>query len=350
MATAATDTEDFPTILRRARSAIDMLAQLHIPPTPARIAVAFAHQSGDTADLSIAMNRLASHDKVTAQAIDEIHDQFFGRHIDEAHLRDASRRIERTVAEVADCIDVASGSASRYGSALADFSDRAEERPHAGEMAARVTTMLDETRQMAQANRVLEDRLQDSSREIETLRNHLERLEREANTDSLTGIANRKCFDSALRESILHAGRDGEPLCLLMVDIDYFKAFNDTHGHMLGDQVLRLVARYMKECLKDRDTAARYGGEEFGVILPRTRLDGAMPVANQIRRHVSAKKVVNRRTGISLGQVTLSIGAAQYRPGESPAELVNRADEALYLAKSGGRNRVASEAELPVVA
>jgi diguanylate cyclase len=350
MAIAATVTEDFPTILRRARSAVDMLAQLHIGPTPARITVAFAHQSGEMPDLSIAMNRLASHDKMTAQAVDEIHDQFFGRHVEEAQLRDASRRIERTVAEVADCIDVASGSASRYGSVLADFTDRADERHHASEMVARVTTVLDETRQMAEANRRLEERLQASSHEIETLRNHLERLEREANTDSLTGIANRKSFDTALREAILQAGRDSEPLCLLMIDIDLFKAFNDAHGHLLGDQVLRLVARYMTECIKAQDTAARYGGEEFGVILPRTLLENALPVANQIRRHVSAKKVVNRRTGVSLGQITLSIGAAQYRPGESSAELVNRADEALYLAKANGRNRVVAETDLPVVA
>jgi len=92
---------------------------------------------------------------------------------------------------------------------------------------------------------------------------------------------------------------------------------------------------------------ARYGGEEFAVILPHTRLDAAVMAANVVRRQVSAKKIVNRRTGVTLGQITLSIGVAQFRPGEPASELVHRADEALYVAKSTGRDKVASEDDRP---
>ncbi len=93
--------------------------------------------------------------------------------------------------------------------------------------------------------------------------------------------------------------------------------------------------------------AARYGGEEFSVVLPRTRLEDALHVAEQIRSHVASKKVVNRRTGEALGQITLSIGVGEYRIGETPAELIHRADEALYMAKKTGRDRVVSETQLP---
>jgi diguanylate cyclase len=103
----------------------------------------------------------------------------------------------------------------------------------------------------------------------------------------------------------------------------------------------------MKECVKGRDTVARYGGEEFSVVLPNTRLDAAILAADALRRHVSSKKVVNRRTGATLGQITLSIGVAEFRAGEPASELVHRADEALYLAKCSGRDRVAAEDELP---
>lgn len=328
--------EDFPTTLRRARSGIDLLAQLKIPPTPARFTVAFMHQTGDMPELSQTINRLVGQDKLTVHAVDEIFEQYFGRLIEEADLRDASKRIERTVAEVAECIDVASDGAEHYGSVLAEFNGDA----------AKLPSVMDETLRMAELNRQLEGRLQISSREVEHLREHLSRLEREASLDSLTGIANRKSMDKSLRDAISFAAREERPLCVLMIDIDHFKQFNDTHGHQLGDQVLKLVAHYMSDCIKGQDTAARYGGEEFCVILPQTRLHDAIHVADTIRELVAAKKVVNRRTGLMLGQITLSVGVAQYRPGESAGDLVNRADEALYLAKQTGRNRVLSELEL----
>lgn len=339
------ETEDFPTILRRARSAVDLLAQLKIPPTPARFTVTFLHQTGDMAELSQAINRLVGQDKLTPLAVDELYQQFFGRSLDEADLRDASRRFERTVADVVDCIDVANGNAERYGTVLADLTSQSEVLL-AENMAHTVANVLGETQRMAEMNRQLEARLQSSSHEIELLRSHMERLEKEASLDTLTGIANRKAMDKALREAVVQSTREDRPLSLLMIDIDHFKLFNDTHGHQLGDQVLKLVARYMSDCIKGQDTAARYGGEEFCVILPNTRLDDAVHVGDEIRRHVSGKKVINRRTGLQLGQITLSVGVALFRPGESGADLVNRADEALYLAKQLGRNQVKSETEL----
>ncbi len=338
--------EDFPTILGLARSALNLLVQFRVPPTPARFTVAYIHQSGTMTDLSLALNRLVGHDNVTPQAVDEIYDQFFGRFVEEAELRDASQRIERTVSDVIQCIDAASGSADRYGSVLAEFVDEAGNHEDDA-MREAVSAILDETREMATANRQMEQRLEFSAREIQLLRQHLERLEREASLDSLTGIANRKSFDAALRAAIVRANADKQPLTVLMIDIDHFKTFNDTHGHLMGDQVLKLVAGYVAKCTKGQDTAARYGGEEFVVVLPQTGLTDGLKVAENIRRYVAAKKVVNRRTGSSLGQITLSIGAAEYRPGETAATLVHRADEALYLAKNTGRNRTVAETALP---
>lgn len=341
--TRQTDTDEFGTAAGYARSAINLLSELRIPPTPARFTIAFTHQTGENADLSMAMNRLIGHDKLTALALDELFHQFFGRTIEEAELRDASQRIERTVTEAADCIGAASQSAERYGNVLADFADGEP----AGDFSKKITTILDETRHMATANRKFEERLQFSSGEIEILRKNLERLEREASLDGLTGIANRKRFDQVLRECMARVNSDGSPLTLLMMDIDHFKNFNDSHGHLVGDQVLKLVARYVTDSLRPQDTAARYGGEEFVVILPHTDIQDALRVAETVRQSVASKKVVNRRTGVNLGQVTLSVGAALYRRGEAAAELVHRADEALYQAKAGGRNRVISESELP---
>ena len=137
-----------------------------------------------------------------------------------------------------------------------------------------------------------------------------------------------------------------EPLSLLLIDIDHFKRFNDEYGHIVGDEVLRLVARKIKENVRGRDFVARYGGEEFAVILPGTPIHGAKTVAENIRVSFSVGKLKRVKTSEYLGTISISAGAAQYKPGESVEELVDRSDQALYHAKDAGRDRVATEADL----
>ena len=134
-----------------------------------------------------------------------------------------------------------------------------------------------------------------------------------------------------------------KPMSMIMNDIYFFKKFNDSHGHLLGDEVLKLVARSLVSGVKGRDTVARYGGEEFGVILPETSLSNAYRVADQLRDLVKNKRITIRSTGKDLGRVTLSLGVSLYRPGEAANSLIKRADAALYFAKRNGRDRVADE-------
>jgi diguanylate cyclase len=130
-----------------------------------------------------------------------------------------------------------------------------------------------------------------------------------------------------------------------MTDIDHFKNFNDTWGHLTGDQVLRLVAMSMKQNVKGQDIAARYGGEEFAIILPNTVLRAAVTVADHIRRAVMSKELMKRSTGEHLGRVTISIGVASLQPSDTAATLIDRADACLYAAKRNGRNRVICESD-----
>ncbi|MGB6807341.1 MAG: GGDEF domain-containing protein [Pseudolabrys sp.] len=126
----------------------------------------------------------------------------------------------------------------------------------------------------------------------------------------------------------------------MLTDIDHFKTFNDNFGHLTGDQVLRLVAMSVKHNVKGEDTTARYGGEEFAVILPNTILRAAVTVAEHIRRAVMAKELMKRSTGEHLGRMTISIGVATLRKGDTGQSLIERADTCLYAAKRHGRNRV----------
>ena len=137
-------------------------------------------------------------------------------------------------------------------------------------------------------------------------------------------------------------------MSLLMTDIDHFKTFNDTFGHIPGDQVLRLVAQAVKQNVKGQDVAARYGGEEFAVVLPRTALRQAATVGEHIRRAVLGKELMKRSTGEHLGRITISIGVAALRSNDTVPALIGRADAALYAAKRSGRNRVVCETDAEI--
>lgn len=165
------------------------------------------------------------------------------------------------------------------------------------------------------------------------LENDLRRL---STTDALTGIFNRRYLDETLQREFLRSMRTQQPLSVVMFDIDHFKIFNDTHGHDQGDRVLQVVARTFSAALRTYDVACRYGGEEFMAILPNTTIDGAQCVAERMRAAVEAAIVDGLK-------VTISLGVSSYPliPMESPEQLVEAADKAMYRAKQGGRNQVA---------
>jgi diguanylate cyclase (GGDEF)-like protein len=163
-------------------------------------------------------------------------------------------------------------------------------------------------------------------------------LERQSREDSLTGIANRRCFDERLQTEIERAERYGEALSLLLIDLDHFKCINDSLGHAGGDQVLRETAVLLRARLRQSDLAARIGGEEFALLLPCQDVHGAEAVAEQLREGFAAHDFATGQ-GDRL-RVTLSAGIAQWRAGQTRDGLLRRADQALYRAKAEGRNRV----------
>jgi diguanylate cyclase len=168
----------------------------------------------------------------------------------------------------------------------------------------------------------------------------------EAVTDYLTGIINRKAFMEKASELQAQAVKESAALSILFIDIDHFKQFNDTHGHLTGDEVLKFVAWTLKNLTRGKDVPARLGGEEFAVLLPETGLDGAMIVAEKIRSYFDTSGLKSRNDTRELGRISLSIGIALNRPDDTIDTLVDRADKAMYLAKKNGRNRVVSECEL----
>ena len=164
----------------------------------------------------------------------------------------------------------------------------------------------------------------------------LQLVQREAGTDSLTGQPNRRALDELLKQQVNVSHSTGRTFSVLLLDIDHFKLVNDTHGHGAGDDTLRAFAQRVREHLRQGDTCARYGGEEFVVVLPGTTLVAALEVAERLRQGVAEASLLS----VPLVRTTVSIGAAQYLPGETVEQLLARADTAVYAAKRGGRNQV----------
>lgn len=164
-----------------------------------------------------------------------------------------------------------------------------------------------------------------------------------ATLDALTGLNNRRQFEIRLKQEVATAKRQGKPICAMMIDVDFFKRVNDTYGHVVGDCVLKNIATVIKAELREYDIASRYGGEEFAILLPYTRIEEAFSVAQRLRHAVEEKTIdiVNEKGETDLNvNVTISIGVYEYSTGDSPQDLYENADKALYQAKTHGRNKV----------
>jgi diguanylate cyclase (GGDEF)-like protein len=153
-------------------------------------------------------------------------------------------------------------------------------------------------------------------------------------TDGLTGLTNARHFWEVLNTEVARVGRSGAPLSLVLLDVDHFKSFNDQHGHLVGDDVLRELGKAIRSTVRATDIGARYGGEEFAIVLPDTELSNASSLAERLRARIAEIQLPGGQ------RFTASLGVAGYVSGDTPELLVGKADKALYAAKHGGRNRV----------
>jgi diguanylate cyclase len=337
---------DSPEAARRhAEQALALMLRHGIAPTPVNYAVWYEHAAGRNPALDRALAPvLSGNAQYNAKLAEEIHARCLGA-ADSDEIRGAAARLQTVVAQVLQRVGEAGRDNARYSEEIATLSGGLAQVSGAAEVTDLVGNILHATQRVLERNRRLEAELSTSTREIGDLKQNLEVTRRAALSDPLTGLANRKMFETRLQEGAKSAEDGQGTLSLLLLDIDHFKRFNDTHGHLIGDEVLKVVARELKETLKGRDTAARYGGEEFAVILPQTELRQAIVVAENIRKALATRCLTNRKTGQNFGTITVSIGAARYVPAEPLSGFVDRADQALYTAKRQGRNRVIAAAE-----
>ncbi len=326
-----------------ADQALVRMTELGLSPNPNNFTVWFNYVAGRDPELNAVIdNAIAAGQTIDDLRCYNIYQQFFGQD-DGDKLFTTSAHIEAAVDRILDHVKQVNHSTHGYSEAISGFSDQLQEERSAEDVHRIVSSIVEETRRMGERTKELEEKLQESSEEVAELKANLEEVQNEAMTDMLTGIANRRRFDQELQDRTADAIEDETPLSLLLLDIDHFKRFNDDFGHLMGDQVLKLIAQSLMQSVKGRDLPARFGGEEFAIILPETQIEAACIVANQIRMLISRRNIVKKSTGEILCKVSVSIGVGEYRRGEPLDSLIRRADGALYAAKEAGRNRVMSE-------
>jgi len=327
-----------------AETALNQIKALKLSAHPRNFEVWYTYATGHNLDLNQAINEfLARKIRLTDRELECIYDKYLSPVRFSERIDEVGGKIMGEIEQVMSMIDLAIGSANDYSESLADATKQIPPDADRDQLRLIVETLVRSTKEVEVTNQTLQKRLVDSSDEIRELQENLEVVRTESLSDPLTLLSNRKYLEDAITHLIGEAQTKGTAFSVILSDIDHFKKFNDTYGHLTGDQVLRLVAASLKQNLKGRDVAARYGGEEFAMLLPRTTLSGGVTVAEHIRHAAMSKELIRRSTGETLGRVTISLGVAAWRKGDTMTSLLERADSCLYAAKHAGRNCVIGE-------
>ncbi len=311
---------------------------------PVTFTLWYEHAAGINARLSAALETLlAQKTPIDDQvAMRLVHDHV--RPADEATVQRIGAELQRVMGGIAQSASQTGDRAGQFGAQLSGLSavllssDAARLSP---QISPQLQDVLAGTAEMKTSAEALQRRVEASQSEITQLRGELDRARSDAVLDPLTGVLNRKGFDTALQALIAQPPEAGRVHSLVMLDIDHFKKVNDTHGHVMGDRVIQGVGAVLRSSIvAERHAAARYGGEEFAILLRDSAMGDGERLAEAVRLRTKAMKIRHRNTQDVLFTVTISGGVAAWQPGDDAASLIARADAALYASKRAGRDRV----------
>jgi diguanylate cyclase len=324
-----------------AQQVMHRIGQDSLKPNPHVFAILYAHYTGTHPDISHEIQDL-DHEKktLTTTLCEKLFEKYLSANKEKEFFDESARKVQAVASEIVELIRGAGMAHKEYSQQLERQTSNFSGSSDIEQVKKIVAELVSDTRRMIDENHKLEEKLHDSAHELQQMRNDVHHLKQETMRDTLTGVPNRRAFDNELKIRAAESIDKQRPLCLIMIDIDHFKAFNDTYGHPVGDQVLRLVARTLEEGLRSTEMLARYGGEEFAVIVPNIKLRDCEKVAHRLRERIATKDIVNQSKNEKLGRLTVSLGIAQLQPGEAISEFIDRSDRALYKSKEAGRNRV----------
>ena len=335
--------EESKTVLRMA---LQNISKYGLPYTPIAYLIWYEYAVGRNEELINNIESLLKEKKsITADSITEL----FKSHIVDNQVliaEEKAKKFQKILVEMSQHLGESSSEIDSKGNDLATFVNELSQASSMDMIAGITDRIISETKSMVESSRTLKGYLDSTVSEISKLNQELKKMKQAAKTDMLTRLLNRRGFDHAMVKILQESRADNKVFSVVMLDIDHFKKVNDTYGHLVGDNVLRALSKLLKDSIKGKDVAARFGGEEFILALPQTPIDGAYKLAEQIRSSLEKMKWKIKDTGKSIGQISISLGIALYRDGEPVDDAIKRADDALYHAKSTGRNRTVTEFDL----
>ena len=311
-----------------------------ITPNPVNITIFYEYITGCNPELNAALDKLL---KLKEPYSDEAGYKLFQEFIwDDEHrtLVTLRKQLSKIIGTTHHNISDAEAAALLSAEKFEEHSKKITVDASMEDIQHVLADVVKETKKVAKNGHSLKQMLDETKSEVDSLRKELEETKREATTDPLTGLKNRRAFEIDMQKKMSEVKKLDNNLCLLMVDIDHFKKINDKYGHVFGDKVLKTVAAELLENSKRKDTIARIGGEEFAIMLSETKLKFAEIVAENLRYAVQAATIKKMDTGETLDKVTISMGITVYHKGESLEKFIDRADKALYESKNTGRNKI----------
>ncbi|OOF23584.1 GGDEF domain-containing protein [Salinivibrio proteolyticus] len=326
------------------KKAVPLMMKYKVPTTPTNYALWYTYVADTDPQLNADVDDTLTHHG-TCSPLQS--DMLYQKHVADKHSQDMSalkQSLESMMTEMSHSMSDTLQDTDAFQSVLdRTFEQLArveDEGLSIDETIAVVRNVVKDSQSLTQSTRYFKHQLSDAQQEISQLKQTLAEMTEQATHDGLTGLLNRRAFDRELAAYI--DSNLTPPFCLAMIDLDHFKKLNDTYGHVIGDTVLKQVAKRLSDYCRDGIQAFRYGGEEFALLIPQKRLNGAKRIAETIRTAIDRMIIKDRRRGNTLDHITVSIGVAEYdnETGESASDLIHRADKHLYSAKKLGRNRV----------
>ncbi|NGN99947.1 GGDEF domain-containing protein [Grimontia sp. S25] len=324
------------------KKVVPLLMKYQVPATPPNYALWYTYVANADAELA---KRIDESIKETGTLSPTLCEELYSNHVADEKVKDVDefqRGLQALALEMGNTMeDTLKDTATFQNTLDKTFSQLArvgEETLSMEETVAMVKKAVKGSNELRQSTNFFKNQLAEAQKEISRLKETLQQANDDALHDALTGIYNRRAFDSELET--LAANPPPKGFTLLLCDLDHFKSFNDTYGHLMGDQVLKLTAKRLSDYCRDGINAYRYGGEEFALLVPNRALSGGCRVAETIRATIDKLAIKDKKTGKKLDNISVSIGVAEYEKGESIRNLISRADAQLYEAKNLGRNRV----------
>ena len=339
-------TENTPKAGEYLRLTLAHIAKHNLSANPVNYTVWYEYVSGKNLKLKQAVDFLLEKSPpLTNQKIEGLYQKFVTDG-DRIVISRILTKVNLMLREITSHVTETEGDLAGHGRALDKMAGQLQDVDDFDGVRHIIDQMIDTTKAIIKSGSRLQNRMEVSSKDLQQLHRELEVSQKEARTDALTGLANRRGLEKRLEIERIRARQNNTPFSVILVDIDYFKKVNDRFGHLVGDSLLKGVARVLRSQTRRNDMVARFGGEEFLILLPETDVAGAYSVAEKIRTTLLNKEWTIKESKKSIGLVTASMGIALYDMDESDNSVIHRADAALYKAKAQGRNQVVIQAEL----